>query len=145
MVQGMRCWPVMFGEFHLHSHLTILDDGRHLIIPTNIGIVQQPDGGDNRCFYEVHTHDGSGILHVESPQEQSFTLGQQFAVWGRSLSMTDVAGITGKPVRIFIKDPGADLVEFTGDPNAIVLLDRREITIQAGTPVSEIPTYNWLF
>ena len=68
-VAGHRCWPVMFSEFHTHTHLTILEDGQHLMVPPNIGIVRidEPDG-DGRCFYPLHTHDGAGILHVEFPR-----------------------------------------------------------------------------
>lgn len=61
--------------FHIHSHLTIIKNDQILDIPANIGI--KPD-----CMAEVHTHDATGEIHMESTTNQEFSLGQFFAVWG---------------------------------------------------------------
>ena len=36
----------------------------------------------------LHTHDASGIVHIESPDKRDYTLGQFFDVWGVRLSST---------------------------------------------------------
>jgi hypothetical protein len=38
----------------------------------------------------LHTHDSSGIIHVESPLSRTFLLGDFFAVWGRIISPQQV-------------------------------------------------------
>jgi hypothetical protein len=32
-------------------------------------------------FYSLHTHDASGVIHIESPLEQHFSLGEFFDLW----------------------------------------------------------------
>ncbi len=38
----------------------------------------------------IHTHDASGVLHVESPVKKDFTLGDFFAVWKRPFTKEQV-------------------------------------------------------
>jgi hypothetical protein len=121
-------------NYHVHSHLAIFRNGEMMGIPAAIGLTG--------CTYELHTHDWSGILHVEAPAAKRFTLGQFFAVWGQPLSLSNVAGITGLPVVVFVND-GTSLIQFPGDPSEIELISHRSITIQIGTALTEIPSYTW--
>jgi hypothetical protein len=50
--------------FHIHSHLIILINGHYYAVPALIGIT-------NNCFYWLHTHDGTGIIHIESPVKEN--------------------------------------------------------------------------
>jgi hypothetical protein len=50
-------------------------------VPANIGL-KEPTGP----FSPIHTHDTSGIVHMEADQEYPFTIGQFFAVWGVKFS-----------------------------------------------------------
>lgn len=109
-----------------------------LAIPALIGQSAACSAG----WYDLHTHDRSGVIHVEAATYTRMTLGQFFSVWGQPLSYTNVAGITGLPVSIYIND-GNELRQHTGDPGDIELLGRRSITIVIGTPVTTIPTYSW--
>ncbi|MCU1449172.1 MAG: hypothetical protein JWP02_1342 [Acidimicrobiales bacterium] len=34
------------------------------------------------CISPLHTHDESGVLHVENDKERQITLGQLFTEWG---------------------------------------------------------------
>lgn len=120
--------------YHFHSHLAIFRNGQMLGIPAAIGLTG--------CTYELHTHDWSGILHVEAPAIKKVTLGQFFAVWGQPLSSTNVAGITGMPVVVYVND-GTSLIQYMGNPADIELTSHRSITIQIGTALSEIPSYTW--
>lgn len=64
---------------HLHPYLQILIENASVSIPANVGIVQ--NGG---CLEPIHTHDSSGILHVELSQAESgrnWTLGDFFTIW----------------------------------------------------------------
>jgi hypothetical protein len=58
---------------HHHEHLDLYVNGRPVTVPAEVGIDQQAG-----FLTEIHTHDASGIIHVESPVQRSFTLGQFF-------------------------------------------------------------------
>jgi hypothetical protein len=70
--------------FHIHTHVDIFFNGKHVSIPPQIGIIP------GKCIYWMHTHDGSGIIHIESPINRDFTLGQFFDLWKMKLSDTKV-------------------------------------------------------
>jgi hypothetical protein len=135
---GLQC-NVTSEAYHVHSHLSIYLNGEALAVPANIGIV---DTASAHCDYSTHTHNMTGILHVEAPAAGLFTLGQVFAIWGQSLTYTDVAGNPGLPVVVYITDNNV-VSQYTGDLAMIELLSHREITIQIGTPIAEIPRFNW--
>ncbi|SHN19603.1 hypothetical protein SAMN05192549_105305 [Duganella sacchari] len=121
-------------DYHIHTHLTILRDGRVLAIPGHIGL--------KGCAYELHTHDLSGVIHVETASYRKFTLGQFFAVWGQPLGRDNVAHLTGQPVVVYLND-GTGLTEYTGDLQSLELKGHREITIVVGSAPAEIPSYTW--
>jgi hypothetical protein len=60
---------------HIHPLLTINIDGQNVPIPAGIGI--GPDGN-----LPIHTHDSSGIIHVESTKKLPFRLQDFFTIWG---------------------------------------------------------------
>lgn len=59
---------------HLHAHLQVLMDGQAQVIPANIG--EQPGG-----WLPVHTHDATGLIHVESTVVRDYSLQDWFTVW----------------------------------------------------------------
>jgi len=139
-VAGLTC-DVTSEAYHVHSHLSIYLNGASVAVPSQIGIVEPTP--TTQCNYSVHTHDRSGIIHVEAPAAGTFTLGQLFALWGEPLSYTDVGGNPGLPVVVYVTDNDV-VTQYTGDLTAIELLSHREITIQIGTPaITYIPHYTW--
>ncbi len=60
---------------HIHQHLDITINGQNIIVPANIGIA-------TTFISPLHTHDTGGIIHIESPVNKDFTLGQFFTEWG---------------------------------------------------------------
>src|SRR5258708_5443270 len=58
-IDGIPCEQTEQLSYHVHAHLTIIVNGQPVVVPANIGI---PGG---RCVYWLHTHDTSGIIHVE--------------------------------------------------------------------------------
>jgi hypothetical protein len=141
LMDGRRCWPGTEppDTYHVHTHLSILLDDVALRIPEDIGIVTSP----KKCAYSLHTHNHSGKLHVEGPAPEVFTLGEFFRIWGQPLGPDNVAGLTGKPIVVYITDHNGVVTLATGDWNDIELLSHREITIQVGTTVSYIPNFTW--
>jgi hypothetical protein len=78
---GVSCLPnghQNLGQ-HIHSDLKILMNDTEVTIPANVGVV-------STCMAEVHTHDTTGKIHIETAaKSDTFTLGQFFGVWGESL------------------------------------------------------------
>ena len=62
-------------NFHIHTKLVIMIDNQLYPIPANIGIIPE------NCIYWLHTHDNSGLIHIESPIKRNFTLGQFLQIW----------------------------------------------------------------
>ena len=111
---------------HTHQHLDLFVNGQRVAIPPDIGIDRV-----NLILSPIHTHDASGIIHVESPIVREFTLGEFFDVWGVRFDAHCVGGIcdgNGRKMSVF---RNGQLV--TGDPRSIVLDAHEEIFIALGT------------
>jgi hypothetical protein len=137
-----QCLASQPVTYHVHTHLSIFLNGQQLAIPEHVGFVTGSSPA-NDCHYPLHTHDASGLVHVHGTAPALFTLGQFFQTWGQSLTGTDLAGLTGMPVRVFVTDNGV-ATENTGDWTQIELSSHRHITIQVGTDITEIPQYTWI-
>jgi hypothetical protein len=123
--------PALTAEgqvLHIHQHLDLFVDGKPVKVADDIGI--DPSGG---FISPIHTHlQTQGVIHVESPTQERFSLGQFFAVWGVRLDAKclggDCAG-KGKVLRAWV-----DGQRVTADPTRIVLDAHQEIVIAYGTP-----------
>jgi len=112
---------------HIHVHLDALNDGQPVPVPANIGIDIA-----RGAISPLHTHDDTGVVHIESPVKRQFSLGEFFSEWGVSLSANNIGGLraTGdKRVRVYVNgQPRA------GDPAAIMFNQHDEIALLYGTP-----------
>lgn len=140
-VDGIEGSSMEMLKVHVHAHLALFYKGQQVAIPYGIGIVK-PFGPVNNGFlgmgkgiYWLHTHDATGIIHVESPDARRYTLGNFFNIWGESLTSGEVAGLKGA-VRAFV-----DGKPYPGDPRSIVLGAHTQITLQVGAPVVTPPVY----
>ncbi|MDQ0031334.1 hypothetical protein [Arthrobacter bambusae] len=67
---------------HYHAHLDVLVDGKAVTVPAEIGFSFGADGQPNGIS-ALHTHDTSGVIHIEAPTAgQKYTLGQVLSEWG---------------------------------------------------------------
>jgi hypothetical protein len=139
-VQGIECMDPPVETYHVHSHLSIILNGEALAVPGQVGVVSTGPGTD--CHYEIHTHDSSGKVHVEAPAEATFTLGNLFAIWGQPLEASNIAGLSGMPVHVYIVDNGV-VSEVENNWADIELRSHRLITIAVGTAITEIPNFTW--
>jgi hypothetical protein len=140
MIANIRCDTGEQLAVHYHAHLEIRHQGTPATVPAQIGI---PNGGS--CFYWMHTHDTSGIIHIEAPRESAsrqFTLGEFFQVWGQPLSSKQVATLnvgSGEQVKAWVNGQ-----PYTGDPSKIVLKSHEQLVIEIGPPFTDPPpTYTW--
>jgi hypothetical protein len=128
--------------YHIHVHLAVYVDGVRRVVPYGIGIVGPytlahtavgPFVTSGRAYYWTHTHDETGIIHVESPVAKTFTLGGFFAVWGQPLTASQVGPAAGS-VTAYV-----DGRRYTGDPAAITLTEREIVQLDVGTDVAPQP------
>lgn len=127
-------------KLHIHAHLALFYQGEQIAIPAGIGIVKpfrEENGfvGSGQGFYWLHTHDASGIVHVESPDDRPYTLGNFFDVWGQPLADGNVAGLKGK-LRAFV-----DGKPYAGKVREIRLGAHSQITLEVGEPAVAPPVY----
>ncbi|HEX9086480.1 MAG TPA: hypothetical protein VF867_03010 [Arthrobacter sp.] len=67
---------------HFHAHLDVFVDGRPVAVPADIGFSFAPNGQPNGIS-ALHTHDGSGVIHIEAAVAgATYTLGQLLTEWG---------------------------------------------------------------
>ena len=74
-ISGITCDKVEHLVYHNHTKLVIKIQNETQNIPAGIGIIP------NDCIFWLHTHDDSGIIHVESPIKTAFSLDQFLKVW----------------------------------------------------------------
>jgi hypothetical protein len=137
-IDGVTCQAAEKVAFHIHAHLTIFVDGKARQVPYGVGI-GPPLAGVNTtagpfveqgsCFMWLHTHASDGIIHIEAPKQETFTLGQFFAVWGVKLGPTQLGPASGK-VTTFLNGK-----VWTGSAAAVPLSSETQIQLDIGTPL----------
>ena len=126
--------PALSAEalaFHIHQHLDIFINGKQIHVPGLIGI------NDNQFITVLHTHDQSGILHVESPTNRQFSLAEFFGVWGVKLTRNCIGrycATPSTPLRAYVNGK-----RHYGDPGRIVLKSHEEIALVYGKAGGPIP------
>jgi hypothetical protein len=141
---SIPCDQLEHTQVHYHALLQIFNQGQAVAIPTSLGRTTS-------CYYWLHMHTGEpGIIHVESPADRIFTLGDFFQVWGawtgspQPLDSTHVSSITlsgNERLLVYLDGgDGAGSVAFPGDPKAIVLRSREIITLEIAPPMVSPPS-----
>ena len=153
-VDSIPCLTTMPNTYHVHSFLGIIINRRQIALPDGTGM--KNPGGDGTyagfpnwteyasCFYYMHTHDASGVIHIESPQNvpkttSIYTLGNYFDVWGRTLSTTQIGSYTGTvrayvaqvPLKTAIIQRSA-YVLYSGNPRTIPLHSHTTTWLEIG-------------
>jgi len=125
--------PHQFGlTIHTHQHLDIYVNGSHVVVPSGIGI--DPGG---RFLVPLHTHDDSGVIHVESGVRREYTLGEFFGVWGVRFTRRCLGSYCAPahPYRVYV---GGQRVHT--DPTKLPLLQHQEIAIVVGPKPATVPS-----
>jgi hypothetical protein len=144
-VDGIRCAPVEQLAYHIHAHLQVFDNGQVYALPAGIGIpgsvteqtTEGPVAAGGHCFYWLHTHTSDGVIHIESPTQRIYTLGQFFDEWHQPLSPTRVGDLHGK-ISAFVNGK-----PWTKDVRAIPLDPHAEIQFNIGQPAPPLIHINW--
>jgi hypothetical protein len=144
-VDGIQCNSAEQVAYHIHTHLTVYVNGALRPIPPGIGIVapvaQQTANGvfdsASRCYYWLHVHAQDGIIHVESPNQSNYTLGQFFAIWKQPLTASQIGPAKGT-FTVFVNG-----IRYGGNPANIVLKSREDIQVDVGTPAVAAQKVDW--
>jgi hypothetical protein len=137
-IDGIKCQATEKVLFHIHAHLTVFVNGKARLVPYGVGI-GPPLSGQNTalgafvtngsCFSWLHTHVSDGIIHIESPIQKTYTLGDFFDIWGQPLSATRVGPAHGRVVALY------NGKVYAGNPRQIPLLRHAQIQLDVGTPL----------
>lgn len=105
-VDKIPCSPTEYlSDYHIHMYLGIVDHGKQIAVPDAIGL-KNPGPEQNGyistagCFYYIHTHDASGMIHLEDPATLPpsavvYKLKNVLAVWGMKYSGTGFGPFKG--------------------------------------------------
>jgi hypothetical protein len=153
-IDGVACAPTMSNNYHIHVFVGVYVNGVHYAMPDTIGMYKpdpHPIKGFTvyaQCYYDVHTHDSSGIVHVESTDPLNipitgtiFTTQQLFAEWGIKVNSNKFGPFSG-PLRVYTSGQFYDgqhgtvyrsaYALWTGDPNQIPLYSHEAIFFEVG-------------
>jgi hypothetical protein len=147
---GIPCDQLEHTQTHYHAALQIMYHGISTNLPDNTGInFTDSTQSAVSCYYWLHVHASQkNIIHIESPANQTFTLGQFFQVWdtwskangkgSQQLDSTHVSQFTLAPTDKMViyvdKGDGKGAQVYAGDPKAIVLVSHEVITIEITPP-----------
>ena len=127
-VDGVTCQPTMSSNYHVHFFVGVFYNGSEVALPAGLGMVnpgpptQTINGIPNQswvadCFYEIHVHDNSGMVHVESQNNGNtcgpdngnsappcnysiYKFGTFLDIWGVSVGPTNFGPLQG-PVQVY--------------------------------------------
>lgn len=174
-VDGISCDAGMDNpEYHVHAYVGLYVNGQLVVIPDAIGIyyaagdVTDPvTGWPNQeiyagtsstpgCFYHIHTHDASGMIHLEDHSTSDntialWTTGNLFDIWGLQVSPTQFGPFMG-PVTVYTSGQqyrggcsstastpwqcevgDSEYTQWTGDPRGIPIYSHEVIWYEVGT------------
>ncbi|MFN2449395.1 MAG: hypothetical protein ABR508_06345 [Candidatus Baltobacteraceae bacterium] len=143
-IDGIPCLATMDeAHYHVHVFVGLINNGSEEALPDGTGM--NNPGADSggvvstaSCFYYLHTHDASGVVHIEDPSTASrttslHTLGQYLDIWGQPVSGTRVytsgARYQGEGDQTV---SNTTYVQYTGDPHAIPLYAHEVIWFEWG-------------
>jgi hypothetical protein len=157
-IDGIACAPSMYNTYHVHAFVGLLVNGKEIALPDAIGLYQ-PGAEINgvtdtaKCYYPIHTHDATGMVHIESSSSAPlssaiYTLGNVLDIWGMPLSSTGFGPYSGTVRVFYATTPLRNLYsgtyyQYTGSvPKGIKLYSHEAIWIQVGAsyvPASQLP------
>jgi hypothetical protein len=141
-VDKISCDQLEQTATHFHVHVTLYVNGAPVQIPQQIGIASDSSAPSGTCFYWLHTHDTTGVIHIEAPKDQNFTLGNFVHIWGKQFSQLNYqieldqtdgwqAFVDGKP--------------YSGDFHNMVLKSHMVITLAYQSPdIQPDTTFDWV-
>jgi hypothetical protein len=113
---------------HFHSHIDIFVDGKKVTVPAFVGI-----NNGAGWLTELHTHNATGVIHIEAQKTRDFTLGQFFAEWAVYLDSHSIGGYSG--MKWYLNGTLQ-----TSNPQTLVFKPHQEIAFVVGKAPAKIPS-----
>ncbi|HET9029481.1 MAG TPA: hypothetical protein VFN49_04835 [Candidatus Aquilonibacter sp.] len=158
-IDQAQCDTTMSDNYHIHVFIGLYVNGTEYALPTGVGVADPASQNDKdtqyatQCFYYTHTHDRTGVVHIEDPNggisavppmNSMYTLKTLFDVWGITVSNSQF-GQFGGNVQVYTSGqtyrgggnanstiPESDLTPWVGDPNTIPLYSHEVIWFLVG-------------
>lgn len=141
-VDGITCDSNEQLVYHIHAHLEIYVNGLPISLPQYIGIADPTAAAGPTCYYWLHTHDTTGVIHIESPTQKIYTLQNFLDIWQSFTTQqisfpTELASSTGWTIYVNGK-------QVTGNFSSIGLTAHELVTISYNSPgIKPLTTYSW--
>ncbi|WP_406290083.1 hypothetical protein [Embleya sp. NBC_00896] len=120
---GLNLDTMEGAKQHFHVHLDIFVGLERVDVAPDLGIDKKTG-----LMADLHTHDSSGVLHVESHDPNArFVLGQLFAMWNVRFDETHLGGLTPDATHTLRTYLNGGLV--SGDPAMIELREHDQISV----------------
>jgi hypothetical protein len=123
--------PAEGTTMHEHADVEIFVHGSKEPVPTDIGI-----DAAKGTIQSIHTHDDTGLVHLESSQSREFMLGEFFGVWGIRFTPSCLGAYCNEGnnrLQVFV-----DGEEVNGSLQDVQLDDQTVVVVTYGTP-TELP------
>ena len=135
-VDSIFCDQLEQTAVHYHALVYIYINGQQVQIPQGVGIAS-----DGSCYYWMHTHDNTGVVHMEAPSGRDFTLGNFLNIWSTKFAQlgyrNELSSADGWTVYI-----GSQ--KYNGDFHNIVLKSHMVVTLAYNSPgVKPNTIFNW--
>ncbi|WP_249012082.1 hypothetical protein [Conexibacter sp. DBS9H8] len=144
-IDGIGCSRLTQLAYQAYAHLQIDRRGRPQALPGGIGLVTPVPSATGTvttysadlCSYWIHTRAANGLIEVDSPAPETFTLGDLFDIWGQPLGVRRVAGDRGRVTAI------VNGRRWHGSPRAIPLREHESIELAVGRPIPRFHAVDW--
>ncbi len=138
-VDSVYCDQLEQSIEHIHVYVTMYINGTASPLPAGVGIPQD-SSGNVTCYYWLHTHDSTGVIHIESPSSEVFTFGQFRDEWDQqfqSLGFPNELLLSGWKIWINGKVYNGSLTSVPLDAHNIITLAYNSPNVKPAT------TYAW--
>lgn len=144
-VDGVYCSSNEQSVYHIHAYVKIYINGVNVPLVANTGIapVGVTSNSNVTCLYWLHTHDATGVIHIESPTTKIYTLSQFFDIWQQKFSSTsstfptELSSSTGWTIYVNGKQVNTDFSHLQLNAHDIITLAYNSPGIKPET------TYAW--
>ncbi|MBV8490700.1 MAG: hypothetical protein JO199_09240 [Candidatus Eremiobacteraeota bacterium] len=150
-VAGVTCDKTEHtNSYHIHFFVGVIYKDHAVALPDAIGMMTP--GAENNgyistagCFYWIHTHDASGMMHIEDPRSYPptdvlYRFSTALSIWGQTYSANNFGRLTG-PVHVFIGNVSkagqttvSKYTAYTGSLGSIPLRTHEVIWVEVSTP-----------
>jgi len=155
-VDGIQCGAREGQAEHIHTHLALYRGGASVTLPASIGIPVNQTIAGGSCFYWLHTHATTAVIHIEAPASGLYTLGQFFDIWratarwDRQSTEAQMPLVDASFADALRAASAQDIHVYVGHTlvgagyQGVTLADHKDITIELGTPLrSPVATFDW--